>query len=515
MSVDAARLKTPAQNGDVLLEPDPGTLDALWRANQQRFDEYKFKVCGVPVGQYRRSVRNGLGLPADQSLIVHGHQPEFYHCGVWAKSAVCRILTERWDAAGVQLIVDHDKIKSCSLDVPYEQNGWVAVRSVDITADRRVELYEQAPAWSPEHVQRVRHAVQEVNPEPARSALIGEFLDGLASAEAPRDWVDQLAWAGERIDEKLGIGQRRLRASEMDYGCFISELINNARRFAGAYNAALNDYRRAGGIRTRRHPVPDLEVTPERIELPLWIAGRQGHRERMHVAEVGSKRLIYAGSEKLREYGASELTSCDRTQERMVELTAAHRVRPRALALSLWMRLFLGDMFIHGIGGARYDQITDRIVREYFGVEPPEFCCVSATMWLDLPRYDVQSRDVQTLRRQLRDLEWNPQRYAVGNGERQELTLARSKFVEAAQRLKRESRREHGARLRTFREIRECNERLRPYCETPVSEHRKRFREMERQLRSNRVAESREYFYCLFKPEQLRRLQERIRAAIG
>ena len=31
----------------------------------------------------------------------------------------------------------------------------------------------------------------------------------------------------------------------------------------------------------------------------------------------------------------------------------------------------LSDLFIHGIGGAKYDELTDEIIRRFFGIEPP------------------------------------------------------------------------------------------------------------------------------------------------
>ena len=35
------------------------------------------------------------------------------------------------------------------------------------------------------------------------------------------------------------------------------------------------------------------------------------------------------------------------------------KIRSRALITTLWARLVLGDLFLHGIGGAKYDQVTD------------------------------------------------------------------------------------------------------------------------------------------------------------
>ena len=61
------------------------------------------------------------------------------------------------------------------------------------------------------------------------------------------------------------------------------------------------------------------------------------------------------------------------------------RLRTRALTTTLFSRFLLGDLFIHGIGGAKYDELGDEIARRFFGIEPPGFLTVSMTLWLGLP----------------------------------------------------------------------------------------------------------------------------------
>ena len=50
----------------------------------------------------------------------------------------------------------------------------------------------------------------------------------------------------------------------------------------------------------------------------------------------------------------------------------------------MFSRFLLGDLFIHGIGGAKYDELGDEISRRFFGIEPPGFLTVSMTLWLGL-----------------------------------------------------------------------------------------------------------------------------------
>ncbi|MFX8887414.1 hypothetical protein ABTM83_20565, partial [Acinetobacter baumannii] len=48
---------------------------------------------------------------------------------------------------------------------------------------------------------------------------------------------------------------------------FVRHIAADADRFRHAYNAAVQQYRDAYGLRSRSHPVPDLHEN----ELPFWV----------------------------------------------------------------------------------------------------------------------------------------------------------------------------------------------------------------------------------------------------
>ena len=57
------------------------------------------------------------------------------------------------------------------------------------------------------------------------------------------------------------------------------------------------------------------------------------------------------------------------------------RLGPRALSLTMFLRLFASDLFVHGIGGGHYDQVLDAILRDHLDLEPPTFAVASATLF--------------------------------------------------------------------------------------------------------------------------------------
>src|SRR5439155_11533539 len=86
------------------------------------------------------------------------------------------------------------------------------------------------------------------------------------------------------------------------------------------------------------------------------------------------------------------------------------KIRSRALTNTLFARLFLVDLFIHGIGGGRYDELTDEIARRFYDHEPPRYLVLSATLLLPLPNFPARAADCRRLAGGLGDLSYYSQR---------------------------------------------------------------------------------------------------------
>ena len=78
----------------------------------------------------------------------------------------------------------------------------------------------------------------------------------------------------------------------------------------------------------------------------------------------GERATLIAGGEEL-----AEVDPCAGSAEEVEE--AGISLAPKAVTLTLFARVFLADLFLHGVGGARYDEVTDGIMRRMYGIEPP------------------------------------------------------------------------------------------------------------------------------------------------
>src|SRR5262249_15519530 len=226
-----------------------------------------------------------------------------------------------------------------------------------------------------------------------------------------------------------------------------------APRFADAYNAAIRDYRVRNRLRSRNHPAPELGHRNDLIEAPYWVWRLDSpHREKLFVRRVNGHLELFAGDRPLERLSIEPSKFASAWAGL---LHAGWRIRPRALTLTLFVRLCLADAFIHGIGGGKYDQVTDWIVRWFFHVTPPAYAAVSATLRLPLKRLPATAADLHRAERHVRDLEWNPQKFPTALARRPELVADKVATAQANPAA-------HSARRERFRHLQRLTRELRP-----------------------------------------------------
>ena len=201
----------------------------------------------------------------------------------------------------------------------------------------------------------------------------------------------------------------------------------------------------------------------------------------------------------------------DQVREKAIQLPDI-RIRPRALITTMYARLVLSDLFIHGIGGAKYDEVTDAIIRRFFGIEPPAYVTATATVRLPLERPQVTmddlavldrpqvtTEDLATLDRQYRDSIHHPETFLddySGHHQAEFAALVKQKQEFVAHRW-------HEKQKKTWHDqVSQTNERMASLLE-PLREHLRRDREqLVADLHRARILGSREYSFCLF-PEAM------------
>ena len=201
---------------------------------------------------------------------------------------------------------------------------------------------------------------------------------------------------------------------------FAAHLLTHLPRFADVYNSSLAEYRSLNGIRSTAHPVPSLAQQGEWLEAPFWVWRRDDPvRRRLFVRNENDTLLLADRAGWQCAIHASPESSLDRAVEELTELNRGGvRLRTRALLTTMMARVLSGDWFAHGIGGAKYDQMTDQIIERFFGLAPPAYHVVSGTLLLPVERGGGALQRMCEAKRRLRDLQWNPDRYFDATGRR-------------------------------------------------------------------------------------------------
>jgi len=533
----ARLMRAPTHDGELLVEPAPGAVVGQIAANTQSLRGWEHDFQGRRAGRLRAQVRrevlaaargfltrHGLDVPAvdvdalsgeARPLVVAGHQPELFHPGVWIKNFAAGAIAGAHRGVGLNLVVDQDIPKSCSIQVPVAQGDLIRVARVDFDRSWGEVPFEDMPVREEGLFSTFADRVRQVSGDALAGALLDDFWPRvLARRGEARTAGLRFSLARRELEASWGVSNLEVPLSDVcrtdGFLWFVSHLLAQLPRYHQIHNSALAEYRAAYRVRSRNHPVAALERQGEWLEAPFWI-WRQGQPRRRGLLARQRARMM-----DLRIAGEDEVLielplAADREAccavERLRELAARSiRLRTRALTTTLFSRFLLGDLFIHGIGGAKYDELGDEISRRYFGIEPPSFLTVSLTLWLGLPRDPESPGELDGLVRRLRDLRFNPDRYLSEPYSEEIRSLIRRKQEAISAPIG--SRTERRARCLA---IRECNAALQPWVRELYAHLLERRSRARQRLRSDRAARNRDFAFVLHRAE---RLQHHMAAAV-
>lgn len=537
---DIDALSAPAGDGEILIQPSIREMASCVEAHRH------LRPNGGLVLLDRSAAEWGRDSGETGPVILTGHQPSFYHPGVWAKQEVAAELADRIGGSARMLLVDSDVPHPLTLAWPDPSGPTCRVRTSSPANLPAGQAYEHLTVPDRDGWRRMFETIER-RWSPEGDDLLDPFADGFLNPPNKPDspaagYVDRWQAGMRSVQHRLGaVAPAFLRVGEQFAAgadaadpaapAFVAHLLLNAGRLAADYNGALVDYRARRGIRGRRHPIPDLAIDPDRIETPFWMVHPGHARQRAFVSLDASAGLrLHAGDLAVCQIDPDILRRDPATA--LAGGSGGWSIRPRALAQTMYARLLACDLFIHGIGGAKYDQITDAIIRAFFGVEPPVYGCVSATLRLRLPRFNISPADLRSARHRARDIRYNPQRYLTlasdgfdrldrAPADRSDVTRAdlaslisqRAEAIESSRRLRAERRTDRAARRDAFDRIHRSNAALIATVPRIREDADRLLARLTAQFAHDRVAGAREWFFALYPAGSLQALRETLRSA--
>jgi hypothetical protein len=517
-----SRLAAPQENRGVLIEPPADLVGDMLSENVRLRFERTIDLGGRSLAEISRLARAELLAAArqwtaayrdvasdatapDRPIFLAGHQPQMFHPGVWAKNFALSALAARHNAAAVNLIVDNDVLSAASLRVP---GGSIAEPTAEPIPfdrpdpkvpyeDRRIEDRDLFGSFAERVAERI--APLGVDPQlrrywPMVLARAGETDNLGACLTQARHLLEASLWGLETLE----VPQSRVCEGEA-FSWFVAHLLARLPEFRVCHNEAIREYRRTHRVRSHSHPAPELAEDEAWREAPFWVWTADDPRRRRLFAQAGARETLLSDRQnwqaRLPLHAEGDFAPA---VDRFMELSRAGvRIRPRALMTTLWARMALSDLFIHGIGGAKYDEVTDRLIERFWGIAPPRFLVVSATLRLPIERTAADLDAPRTIRLHLRDLTYHPEQFLDGlSGHAAELAASKRRWIDTP------------ATVQTARQrcqaIREINAALQPWLDDRRSDLLALQAESLRALRAEGVLGWREYALCLY-PESILR----------
>ncbi len=463
---------------------------------------------------------------AARPLVLGGHQPVFFHPGVWAKNfAAARVARESGGTA-VNLIVDNDSRSSVAVAVPHGTGLGTTRGTLEFDSRDASRPWEEVtvsdPALFAGFADRVRDALRPYSIDPLISTMWPRVLEFVAAGESP---VLALTAARNLLEREWGLRNLELPVSHLarldGFHWYVADLLARLPDVHDHYNNTVRRYRQINRVRNAQHPVPDLRQRDNIYEAPFWIWRRGDSKRGRLQAERTAEGIALSDGERhvaLLPIPANGDLCCAVRELSALE-SRGWALRPRALSLTLFARVFLADLFVHGIGGAKYDEMTDRLIHGLYGIEPPGILVVTTTVHLPLGAYATTRGDLARVRRQLREMDYHPERHLDHSGLASAAALMDEKRRLAAEQRASESwtrestgaaasgetvnraiRKERGRQR--YRRLAEVNRELARPLAGLRSELAEELQRIESELRANQVLRSREYAFALF-PEPL------------
>lgn len=507
--------RAPEASNQAVFSPAWTAVPNLMAENRQRLSKGGTTLGGVSRLELQRMARDELlrlavqhtsryrsivQPAANRPIVLSGHQPVLVHPGVWFKNFVAHHVASQYGATTVHLIVDNDLCRNVHVSLPGGTAKEARREIVALDRSRDPVPFEERQILDPQRFAdfpiAAATAVRSLVPEPLVTRIWQDAVQasrdlgnlGLAVARARHQ--QEAAWGLESLEVPLG----EVCDTE-PFRRFSLDLLLRFRELHNVYNRERQIFREIHKIRSETHPVPCLQVHDGAWEVPFWIwTSDAPSRTPLFVRAKNSQIELLAGMHPVASLSGGDL-------ELALEQLTTHpdlKLRPRALLTTMFARLLLSDLFVHGIGGGSYDRLTNRLAARLFALQLPDYLITTATTRVVSASTGEMRARIRELSRSIRDLDYHPERYLNKTRDAEVSRCIAKKRDWIERNLPRGERRErHMA-------ITECTEWLR----THVAERRQNCvlekLALEQRLPGARILESREYPFCIFPESQLR-----------
>ncbi len=533
----------PKKNREVFIDPAHEDIPGLIDLNRERSQLYRFYINGIPFFQFREQVRSEILKKAgeytekiwslssklnisgtenlsnikdsytpEKKIIQTGHSPVLAHPGILIKHSLVSSIAKKVNGIGINMVVDNDASNDNCLNIP-EINGQDAVvEKIEYFPGLRNLAFEEIRYAGSTQLPTFKEGVLKTLRNPDMAQTFENFINiAIKVSKEAQQFSDIFTYARHLFLARFGIYNLEVPVSTISetdsFLHFFLHITANLKRFVNIYNTKLREYRTLKRISSKANPLPDLKEEGYVAEMPFWMWREDEQRESLFASIADEGRISIICENKIVEH--FDFGEKNRSTENLKRLKAllskGIKIRPKAIANTMYSRMFFSDLFVHGIGGAKYDLITDEIIRAFFCIEPLEYATVSATLYLPYKPFDVSDKEINSIRHVIKDMGHNPDRYATGKI--MEDAEMRSMINEKKELITKASRDTKEKRL-AFDRIKELNTLMKEKISPLIKEKGKNMEGLEKKLRYNSIVTNRVYPFCVYPEKMLGELFE-------
>ena len=389
-------LSVPDQRDCIFTRPDFKNWPSLLRNNRDSLSDVdnrnttRSELVNIAVEYTRR-----IGLPVPNlkngvNIIVTGHQPNWHH---FAKNIITDKFARQTGGIAVQLVLDHDICNTLMSLPESDNNGSLWFKTVPLEQKQKDIPLEFRPVPSKEQLRKFIDSVSKISTGSFCSEIwCRNPCSIIENSRSCRNAADTVTQQQAELNRAFGLEIMYLPVSLMSQTSsfidFVCSVICDAVGFAKVYNKAIENKRQTDNLKSNQTVrLLKTDYINNIIEIPFWIVSKTSKRTSLYVS-LNEKSLRIGTIDKI----VGVIDSSGNKEQQLLEILRKNKcvIRPKAVTLTLFTRLYLADLFVHGTGAGNYEYITDYLISEYYRISKLNFGVATATMTLPA---DINNRN--------------------------------------------------------------------------------------------------------------------------
>lgn len=404
------KIKAPLNHGTWLVYPKPESYSDILIHNKNIMRNYPHDISSI-----RSLFRFESGFDnRDCPVIMTGHQPEWFHPGVWSKNFLTHRIASACDGFAVNCVIDSDNPKNLAwtitkpTDCKYPENP---LSIPFIPSGEKNVPWELQKSLSYSFLHYSFSEIIKAYNSQGYDPMATIALKQVSEVDRPVNAARQFSIIRNNVEMIFGLKLLDFFISDISMSKsfikFIRILFLEIEVAFDQYNRAIAAFKVEHEITHPKRPIPVLKKDNNWFETPLWIFSNNfPERSRFWIKFNGDS--IDWRSDHAALHGFFPFQDLDSLSSCFRNLASnGIFIRPRALLISLFLRVIASDLFIHGLGGTLYDEMTDRWIMGWLRITPPVSMVCSATFRLPFIQSNHSRVEINNLKAALRDIFWH------------------------------------------------------------------------------------------------------------